>query len=239
MNPSANPADPRPGTLESLLRAFYLADSALPVGGYAYSHGLETLVHQGAVASPDDVGHLLAHYIRQPLERQQFPALLAALRAQDEAALARIDLRLDASISPAPEREAGRALGRRLVQLGPILAPGFEGTAYARSVAAGEAPGQHAVAMGSLARQLAVPPAVALAAFGHAALVTITGAATRLGVIGPAAAAGLVAGAAAALEAAIQRALDAPTARRFGAFSPTLEVASARHPTLPFRMFAA
>ncbi|WP_322795579.1 urease accessory protein UreF [Tepidiforma sp.] len=239
MNPFASPVASRPGALESLLRAFYLADSALPVGGYAYSHGLETLVHQAAVASPDDVGQLLALYIRQPLERQQFPALLAALRAPDHAALPRIDVRLDASISPAPEREAGRALGRRLVQLGPILTPGFESTAYARSVAADEAPGQHAVAMGVLARQLAVPPPVALAAFGHAAIVTLTGAAIRLGVIGPAAAAGLIASAGPDLEAAIHRALDVPPPRRFGAFSPTLEIASARHPTLPFRMFAA
>lgn len=226
-------------SLGPLLRALYLADSALPIGGYAFSHGLETLVWEGAVASAGDLRPILERYIVQALERQQLPALFAALTAETDGARVRIDTRLDASIAASPEREAGRALGRRLVQVGALLAPGFETSRYAQAVATGGSPGQHAVAMGALARHLGIPAHAALAAFGHAALVSLTGAAARLGVIGASAAASLVAGTAPLLESAVARVLEAPARRRYGAFLPTLEIASARHPKLPFRMFAA
>ncbi|MCC7363994.1 MAG: hypothetical protein IT303_06450 [Dehalococcoidia bacterium] len=221
----------------ALLRLLQVADSAFPVGGYAYSHGVEWLVHQRRVTGEADLAPVLETYVRQVAARQWFPAALAAHRARSIAAVLRADDWLDASIAPTPEREAGRAMGERLLATAaPLAGPRTE--LLAAAVAAGRSPGQHAVAFAALAHDTGAPPEAMLAALGTTMVTSITQAALRLGVIGQAAAVRLHAATGPALAAAVESAAAAP-ARRPGAWSPLFDVAAALQPTLQFRMFAS
>jgi urease accessory protein len=221
-----------------LLRLLQAADSAFPVGGFAYSHGLETLVATGAVASEDGLADILRRYVQQPLRRQVLPAARAAHAAPSPPRLLAVDGAFDRSLTLPGERTASRAMGRRLLDLAPEIDPQFADHPYRRAVRNDEAPGHYPVALAALCRSFAIPAPETLAAVGIRALDALVSAATRLGVIGPSAGARLVAGAAPALAAAIDEVLAEPVRLRFGSWFPALEIAAARHPALPFRMFA-
>jgi urease accessory protein len=76
----------------ALLRLLQLTNSALPVGAYSYSEGLETLCQQGAIASATDLQHWLSQELQQGAiaietaimvrcwqahQQQDWPALIA------------------------------------------------------------------------------------------------------------------------------------------------------------------
>lgn len=231
-----NASDPQP--LQPLLHLLQLADSAFPVGAYAYSHGLESLVAACAITGEDELRPMLAAYARQPVGRLTLPAALAAYRAASPAAWQRADLRLDAALALEPERQASLAMGARLRALLPELDPSLADDPALALVDIGAAPGHYPTVFAWAARRLRIEAPAVLGAIGTGALGSIIAAATRLGIIGHAAATRLLAWASALLPPLIQRVLRAPTPLRLGSWIPVVEIAAARHPTLPFRMFA-
>lgn len=225
-------------TTQSLLRLLQIADSSFPVGGFAFSHGLEWLKQTRAVTDEAGVADFLRTYVDQVVGRQALPAALAAARATGIEALLRGDERLDASVSTQVEREAGRAMGERLlVGASGAFAGGWRVEALLAAVRAHRTPGQHAVAFGAIAADEGVDAATMLTVLGFGMTQAVTQAAIRLGVIGQAAAGRLLAGAAGDLDIAVQRATDGRP--RFGVFAPNLDAAGLLHGQLPFRMFAS
>lgn len=226
------------GMANGLLRLLQVTDSSFPVGGFAYSHGLEWLAANERIGERELAG-LVEAYVRQAGGGQWMPAALAALRARSLPALLRTDDALDASIAAAGEREAGRAMGERLLVAAQGAFGGERASAFLAAVRAGQAPGQYAAAYGCVAREADVEAANTLAALGFAMAASLTQAAVRLGLIGQAAATRLAAGAERAIAETVAAVLDRAPRPRFGAFTPRFDVAGALHPTLPFRMFAS
>jgi len=221
-----------------LLRLLQVTDSAFPVGGYAYSHGLEWLVQQKRVTGERDLEEILSAFVTQAVARQYFPAAVRAYRVRSAAGAARIDHLLDASITAEAEREAGRAMGERLVSHATEAFFGGRTFTYLGLLRTGEAPGQFAIAFALVARDSGVAKHEMLAALGSSLVSSLTQAAIRLGVIGAAAGTRLLAGQAPSLDRAIS---ETVAARRppIGAMAPWLETASTLQPTLTFRMFAS
>ncbi len=220
------------GTTLGLLELLRIADSSFPVGGYAYSHGLEWLVAERRVRSAADLATVVTPFIEQVIGAQWLPAASLAFRAGSLTALVRADHLLDASVAAAAERNAGRAMGRRMVELTPVDAE------YRAQVQSGQAPGQFAVVLGAAARELRAAEAWMLAALAHSMVSSLTQASVRLGVIGADAAARVVASSLPSLEAAVQSVLG-QRRPRIGSFAPLIELASLLQPTLRFRMFAS
>ncbi len=223
------------------LRLLQIADSSFPVGGFAYSHGLEWLASQQR-PSEADLAALLAGYLEQVGGGQWLPAALAARRAGSLAPLLHGDEALDASIAAMGEREAGRAMGERLLagaaDAFPSVAAGRT-QAMLAAVRGGETPGQYAVAFGAVANDHEVGEPEMLAALSFAMASSITQAAVRLNLIGQGAAGRLIAGAAPRIDRLVAATIARKRGLRLGAFTPALDVAALLQPSLKFRMFAS
>lgn len=130
---------PRPSAadaLPKLLVALHLASPALPVGGFAYSQGLETAIAQGLVADETAaaswIGDLLLHVLARteaPLWLQAFDAAVAG----DGPQLAAVNGELLALRETAELRAESQQMGASMWRLFPALglvAPPLEPAAY-------------------------------------------------------------------------------------------------------------
>jgi urease accessory protein len=221
-----------------LLRLVQLADSGLPIGSFAYSHGLETLLAEQWMTTEHELAELLPRFVAQSLRHQQLPACFTAWAARSLERVFSTDRRLDASFSLPGERQSSCAVGRRLAKLAGEVDASLADHPYLAAVTGATAPGHHSVVFGVIARALRIDAPATLGAFGFGAIQSLLSAATRLGFIGHAASTRLAASVAPALAASIEAVLARPPASHFGSWIPDLEIGAARHPNLPFRMFA-
>ncbi len=222
-----------------LLRLLQVTDSAFPVGGFAFSHGVEWLAQRGGATDEARLRDTLRVYVQQVVGGQALPSALAAARARTSAAVHRVDLFLDASILSEVEREAGRLMGERLLAGASESFGGAGVTSLLQAVREGVTAGQYAAVFGVIGRDQAIQEAAMLAALGSSMVGALAQSAVRLTVIGQAAAARLIAAAAPDLEEAVARALARGRKPLVGAFAPGLDIAGLLHHTLPFRTFAS
>ncbi len=132
----------RDARLRALLAALHLASPALPVGGFAYSQGLERAIEEGLVA--DEAGALrwVVDLLMFSLARFEAPLWLRAFdacAAGDASAFARWNDELLAARETAELRAESQQMGASLVRLLPALGvepPALEPIAYPAAFAA-------------------------------------------------------------------------------------------------------
>jgi len=132
----------RDARLRALLAALHLASPALPVGGFAYSQGLERAIEEGLVA--DEAGALrwVGDLLLLSLARFEAPLWLRAFdacAAGDASAFARWNDELLAARETAELRAESQQMGASLVRLLPALGvepPALEPIAYPAAFAA-------------------------------------------------------------------------------------------------------
>ncbi len=232
--------DQMTGEPGALLRLLQITDSSFPVGGFAFSHGLEWLTRHRRIHDEAGLARFLEAYIDQSAGRQALPGAARAYRSRSLAALLRADDALDASFAAEGERNAARAMGERLlVGASDAFGAGARVAEFRRLVRGGEVAGQYAVVYGALAAEASIPETPMLTALAFSMVLAATQAAVRLNTIGQAAAARLAANAAPAIQQAVTRLQTEGVRPRIGAFTPNLDVASLAHPSLAFRMFAS
>ncbi len=125
-----------------LLRLLHLASPALPVGGFAYSQGMEKAIEDGLVHDADSAGRWIGDLLTLSLARWEAPLWLRAFdaaAAQDEAALSRCNDELLAARETAELRLETQQMGASLLRLLPTLGltpPALEPIAYPTAFAA-------------------------------------------------------------------------------------------------------
>lgn len=219
-----------------LLALLRHADSSFPSAGFAFSHGLETLLEEGHVASLEEMRGALEDYLFRRWVTCERVILAAAHRAGgDTARLVALDWELDA-MTPARElREGSRRQGGALLGTHRrIETPGLE--AFHAAIASGEAPGHLPVVQGLVWRQSGLGLGECEAAAAHQLIGGLTGAAIRLGRLGVLDAQRIRAGLDAGLAAILARAV--PEDARPTCFCPAAEIAAMRHETQRTRLFA-
>lgn len=214
----------------ALLRLLQLASPTLPVGGFAYSQGLETMVTRGAIASESAACEHLGSLMVATLPRLELPSLLRlhdAWAQGDVEAVQRHSDYLFASRESSElqrqEREMARSFRRLLEALVPQATRGRPLRTFAEGFACA------AVAFG-------IPRAPSAFAFGYNWCEAHVSALARLVPLGPIAGQRLLDSLLPKLPALVEQA-QRVGAGPIGASAPGLGLFSALHETQHCRLF--
>ncbi|HEY8359070.1 MAG TPA: urease accessory UreF family protein, partial [Ramlibacter sp.] len=110
----------------ALLQLIWLASPALPVGGFSYSEGLEAAIDAGLVRDEATAGDWLVDQLHLALSRSDLAVLAQAViacRAQDPAALARLDAWVRSTRETSELRQQTEQMGRSLMEWSRSLQP--------------------------------------------------------------------------------------------------------------------
>jgi urease accessory protein len=203
-----------------LLSLFQWLSPAFPTGGYAYSHGLETVIAEGE-RTAEGIRGWIEGVLRHGSGQADAVLLAAVLRGEDAAAVDGM----------------ARAMAGTKERLSETLE---QGAAFARTVQAltGRAlpPRALPVAVGEAARELNLPVDEVVGVYLHAFAANLVAAATRFAPLGQTEGQGVLA----ALHPLIgELAAWAATAEvdEIGTVALAAEMASMRHETMDVRIF--
>jgi urease accessory protein len=212
-----------------LLRLLTWLSPAFPVGAFAYSHGLEQAIHDGAVRSATQLEAWIAALVQHGsgwTDAVLCKAAWEAAAAHDAAALADV-------------AELAQALPASLERRRETLAQGEAFLAAAKPwlPQAEHKPAlPYPVAVGALAGALGVPRAATLTAWLHAFCANLVSAAVRAVPLGQTDGVAVIAGLEPAILAAVARAA-ASTLDDLGSAAIISDIAAMRHETLQPRLF--
>jgi urease accessory protein len=213
----------------ALLTLLQLHDSALPIGAFAYSGGIEAYAQEGMTA--DGLAVWLRSQLRLGFGRLDLAAIALAYDAATPAAFAALEEALDAHKPVASLRAASRALGRRTDTLARRLWP----DAAERLVVAGSG-GHHALVLGDWSRALALPRRATLLAAAQGMVSAALSAGNRCLPLAPARAQRILTDLQSDVCAAVARVEADPAASLWSAL-PGAELRAAAQPQLRSRLF--
>ena len=133
---------------DGLLGALQLADSSLPIGRFAHSYGLESMLAEWPELEEAELGELVETAIRESVGPLDGVAVAHAHRAVSAGELHELDAWLTARKLAPGARRASTSCGRRLAALTSRLTDREPVIAFAAAVDAGESDGNLAVVHG-------------------------------------------------------------------------------------------
>ena len=143
----------------ALAGAFQLADSALPIGRFVHSYGVEPWLRERPEPTPDQLAELVATTVVEAAAPLDGAAVALAHRAANHAELCGLDRRLTARKLTPAARDASLRCGRQLAALAPALAPNDQLLVeFADGIVHGDSDGNLAVIHGTLALRSASTP---------------------------------------------------------------------------------
>lgn len=227
-------------TTEPVLAALLqFGDGLFPAGGFAHSFGLETYAQQGSLRDAADLDALIAAHLDGsvgPADAVAVALASRAARAEDVAALADLDDRLDAMKCVPEFRAASVQMGRQTLRVAAALGEDRVIAALASAVAEGLTPGHHAVVFGAALGRAGATAAASATAYLHSTAALLVGAALRLISLGQVDGQRVLAAQRSRI-ARLATAAAAAGADDMWSFNPGLEIAGIRHATLEMRLF--
>ena len=223
--------------MTGLLGALQLSDSALPIGRFVHSQGVESWLYSHPDAGTAEIGDL-ARTMVDTTSRVDGVFLAHAHGADRVGALEDLDVRLTARKTVPSARNMSTACGHRLAALGIRLTDDALVAAFGDLVAAEGTDGNLAVVSGALARalRLDVETAVAVELRGTAA--AVLSAAVRLGRLSPTRAQVALTTLHPVIADACRMATRTGLDEAFASM-PDLEVAALAHHRRPIRFFTS
>lgn len=211
-------------TTDRLLTLAQLFSPSFPIGAFAYSHGLETVVADGVVRDAGTFHDWAAGVLTHGAGRADSVQLVAAFRAENATAVAAADA-LARALAPSRER---------------LLETEKQGAAFADTASRvwdlAVPPLAYPIAVGCVARLLDLPLSDVLRLYLHAFAANLTAAATRVVPLGQTEAQGVLRRLTPLCEDLARDALAADT-DDIGSASFAADIASMRHETQYSRLF--
>jgi len=167
------------------LRLFQLGDSALPIGGFSHSWGLEAAIARNQIsgaASLESWVRSWLHHALGPLEGVVVASVCKAVLEEDWLTVREGNELLWASLTPFTLRHASRDMGEQLLALAeawPWGSPTVTALRNISSAAARFKEWHHAPVFASLAATAGAGPGEALLVYLHQATLGIVGAGVR------------------------------------------------------------
>ena len=162
------------------LRLLQITDSALPIGGYTHSWGLEAAIARGVVHDPETLERWTGRWLRLALGPFEGAVVAASGRAAlggDREGLIALNQMVDASMPPPSIRRASREMGDQLLGLGSTWAWSSGGLGALRD---DRAEGwHHSVAFGIMGALAGAQSEDVLTAYLHQAALGMIGAGVR------------------------------------------------------------
>ena len=223
------------------LRLLHLCDSLFPLGGFAYSDGLEAATSDGSIANADHLGGWLDVCLDETIGRLEGPGVWQAwpaFRDADWDAVAAIDEELTALRPSASGRRSSRAMGLRLLTAWHAMHPDArleEAIALARG---GRFAPVLCIAFAGACACAGIDPRRAVEAFAYTRLASTISAAMRLMPVGQTAAPALLARAVDRVPAVVDGVIARNRAgEQVASFSPAMDLAAMTQQYLHSRLF--
>lgn len=141
----------------SFLSGLQLADSALPIGRFAYSHGLESFLAANPSIKDEAITEVISSLLLNSIGPIDGVSVALSHREEDERNVERL-VELDHMVTVRKitpnSRQASQACGRQLASLTLSLFDGKLKTDYLSRVVRGESDGNIGIVMGSVAANL-------------------------------------------------------------------------------------
>lgn len=160
-----------------------LLDSALPIGGFSHSFGLETLVQEGAIRSSAE----LEEYVRAMLLQSWTTADVMVIKAvyrdlpnQNYHTLWAVERLVHVQRAAMESRTGVQKMGRRLLQLLTSLYPQYDWTPITEGLRTNDCSATHPLVFGYACWQLGIGLEQAAQGYLYACIVTCVGSALRL-----------------------------------------------------------
>jgi urease accessory protein len=160
------------------LRLLQLGDSALPIGGYSHSWGLEAVIDRGEVRGAAALERWARLWLRHALGPCE--GVVVAAVARDPSSVAAANDLLEASLTPTTLRHASREMGEQLLSLSEVWSWAVAASTHLRRAGAWH----HAPVFATLAASAGATPTEALLAYLHQAALGVIGAGVRAVPIG-------------------------------------------------------
>lgn len=168
--------------IEQLLLLVQFTDSALPIGGFSFSGGLETAVARGVVHNEDTLRQFLGRVVRQGALCDGVAALEAhrAISREDWPRAFEADGRVGLFKVGDESRQMSLRMGRKLCDLVVAIVPESPFLRWAQALQRGEIEGHYAPTLGVLYAFLGLGPEALFASYLYGLAGQLTGAALRL-----------------------------------------------------------
>ncbi len=222
-------------TMKTLLAFYQLLDSALPVGAFAHSFGVETMIQENEVTSLAQLREFIETLLTFNIATSDC-LLIKAVYTLDAAQIYELDSLLDASRVSRETREGMRRIGKQALKLGKTLHPEWDWKNLESAFASKKCALSWPLVFGFWSRELGVSLDAAATGYLYTCATSTLSVAVRLSLIGQTNSQILLS----SLHASCEVAWDKAKARDPFDFSTSLfnlEFAQVKHEELDARLF--